>query len=184
MEERILPEDLTWKAIVETTSFESARIESAHCLETLSLRLHSEIVNINDKIAAFNLHLSRALTSEFQLIKEKIAAIFENAFKESDRYIKEYSRWKEQQMTAELVAMREHLEKETLRIEAMKGELSKPTWKKVAGEILATDFEKQIEEEIKKSSEIKVGELKLGDLGTHRLKNIESELKELLRLKT
>lgn len=33
----------------------------------------------------------------------------------------------------------------------MKEELNKPTWRKVAGEILSTDFEKKVEEMLKKS---------------------------------
>jgi hypothetical protein len=36
----------------------------------------------------------------------------------------------------------------------MKDELKKPQWRKVAGEILSTDFEKKVEDLVKKSQGI------------------------------
>jgi hypothetical protein len=40
--------------------------------------------------------------------------------------------------------MKESLEKDLSRMENMKDELSKPNWRKVAGEILATELEHKI----------------------------------------
>ncbi len=80
--------------------------------------------------------------------------------------------------------MRETLEKEQQRIDGMREELNKPQWRKVAGEILSTELEQTVENLIKKSSQLEVRTWELGDIGNFRVKNIESEIKELVRLKT
>lgn len=60
--------------------------------------------------------MSKILNNEFKQIREKINIIFENAFKESDKYIKEYMKQKEQQLAGELFTMREALLKEQEKI--------------------------------------------------------------------
>jgi hypothetical protein len=91
---------------------------------------------------------------------------------------------KEQQLTSELAQMRVLLEKEAARVDEMKEELNKPQWRKVAGEILSTDFEKKVEELVKKSETLEAGHWELGDIAGYRIKNIENELREVIRLKT
>jgi hypothetical protein len=67
-----------------------------------------------------------------------VLKVVDDAFKESEKYIKEYMIRKEQQLTADLAQMRTLLEKEVARVDEMKEELGKPQWRKVAGEILST----------------------------------------------
>lgn len=67
-----------WTGLVSSsTSFESARIESAQCLETLSVKIHSEISNINYKLDMFNGKMSKVLNTEFKNLKEKIHILVE-----------------------------------------------------------------------------------------------------------
>jgi hypothetical protein len=51
---------------------------------------------------------------------------------------------KEALLAGELLKMKETLEKELTRMDTMKDELSKPNWRKVAGEILATELEHKV----------------------------------------
>lgn len=71
-----------WAGLVNhSSSFESARIESAQCLETLSIKLHTEVSNINYKIDMFNSKMTRMLSNEFKNLREKINSIVEDVFK-------------------------------------------------------------------------------------------------------
>lgn len=79
---------------------------------------------------------------------------------------------KELQLAGDLLKMREVLEKEHIKIDTMKEELNKPQWRKVAGEILSTQMEKKVEDLIKKSNDIQIGQWELGDIGSYRIKNI------------
>lgn len=90
---------------------------------------------------------------------------------------------KEALLAGELYQIKAILEKELTKVDAMKEELTKPHWRKVAGEILTTDFEHKVEELLQKSSTLEVGKWELGDLASYRIKNIEGELREIVRLK-
>jgi hypothetical protein len=143
--------------MMSASSFESARLESSQCLENLSGKIRAEVTSVTYRIDAFNSKMSKVLSNEFKAVRERILRVFEDAFKESEKYIKEYMAKKEQQMTAELAQMKVQLEKEAARVEEMKEELNKPQWRKVAGEILSTEFEKRVEELVKKSQGIEAG---------------------------
>jgi hypothetical protein len=143
--------------MMSASSFESARLESSQCLENLSGKIRAEVSSVTYRIDAFNSKMSKVLSNEFKAVRERILRVFEDAFKESEKYIKEYMAKKEQQMTAELAQMKVQLEKEAARVEEMKEELNKPQWRKVAGEILSTEFEKRVEELVKKSQGIEAG---------------------------
>lgn len=60
-------------------------------------------------------------------------------------------------LAAELIAMRTDLTREYEKIEAMREEINKPTWRKVAGELLSSDLETKVEEKLVKSRAIDVG---------------------------
>lgn len=59
-------------------------------------------------------------------------------------------------MAGDVIKMRELLEKEYIRVETMKEEINKPQWRKIAGEILSTELEKNIEEIIKKGNQTEI----------------------------
>lgn len=65
----------------------------------------------------------------------------EASFKETERCIREYMKQKEDLLTVELKKSKMMLEKEAVKIQAMKEELQRPNWRKVAGEILSTELE-------------------------------------------
>lgn len=57
-------ENQIWTGLVaHTHTFESARIESIQCLESLSAKLSGEISNINFKLDAFNSKMGKALSN-------------------------------------------------------------------------------------------------------------------------
>lgn len=62
----------------------------------------------------------------------------------------------EQKLAGDVIKMRELLEKEYIRVETMKEEINKPQWRKIAGEILSTELEKNIEEIIKKGNQTEI----------------------------
>lgn len=100
--------------------------------------------NINFRIDQFRNNMSKVLNSELKALREEILRLVDEAFKESERSIREYMKVEEQRLAADLLKMRETLEKEYLRVEAMKEEIAKPQWRKVTGEILATELEKNL----------------------------------------
>lgn len=124
--------------LMSVSSFESARLESSQCLENLSGKIRKELSSVNYRIEAFNSKMSKVISNEFKSLREKVLRVVDEAFKESEKYIKEYMIRKEQQLTADLAQMRGLLEKEVARVDEMKEELNKPQWRKVAGEILST----------------------------------------------
>ena len=147
-----------WKGLVaHTSSFESARLESMQCLDNLTGKIGGEVANLNYKLDMFNAKMAKTLNNEFRNLRERINSIFEAAFRESEAYIKEYMQKKEAELGGELRTMRETLEKEQKRIDGMREELNKPQWRKVAGEILATELEQKVEDMIKKSATLDVG---------------------------
>ena len=127
--------------------------------------------------------MTAVLANELRGVREKVQAVLEAALKESDKYVQEYMKQKEAALAGELLQMKGLLEKELTRIEAMKDELAKPTWRKVAGEILTTDLEHKVEDLLQRSGGLEVGKWELGDLAGYRIKNIEGELREIVRLK-
>ena len=68
-------------------------------------------------------------------------------------------------------------------IEAMKEEIGKPNWRKTAGEIIASELESKVEETVKRSNQLNVGKWELGDLVGYRLKDLERDLRDAVRLK-
>ena len=83
----------------------------------------------------------RLLSSEFKSIQNRIYQMVEASFKETERCIREYMKQKEELLTVELKKSKSLLEKEAVKIQAMKEELQRPTWRKVAGEILSSGLE-------------------------------------------
>ncbi len=73
-----------------STQFESARIESAQCLENLSSDIRNEITNINFKIENFNNRMYKVIVDEFKSLRDRINHIIDESFKESEKYIREY----------------------------------------------------------------------------------------------
>ena len=67
--------------------------------------------------------------------------------------------------------MKEHLERELFKVETMKDDIKKPgnSWRKVAGELLASELETTIEMDIKKSQSMSVGHWDIGDLGAGKI---------------
>ncbi len=141
-------------------------------MENLSLKIRRELANIHTKIDTFNARMTAVLANEFRVVREKVQAVLEAAFKESDKYVQEYMKTKEATLAGEMHQMKTLLEKELNRVEVMKDELAKPTWRKVAGEILTTELEHKVEELLQKSSALEVGKWELGDLAGYRIKNI------------
>jgi hypothetical protein len=50
--------------------------------------------------------MNKMLTNELRTVREKILLILDSVFKESDRYIKEYMKRKEQQLAGDLIKIR------------------------------------------------------------------------------
>lgn len=89
----------------------------------------------------------------------------------------------EERLAGDLVKFRETLQKEYVKIEAMKEEIAKPTWRKTAGDIIASELEGKVEDLVNKSAQINVGKWELGDLVGYRLKDLERDLRDAVRLK-
>jgi CRP-like cAMP-binding protein len=94
--------------------------------------------NINYRIDQFRANMSKVLSSELKALREEILRLVDDAFKESERSILEFMKMEEDRLASDLLKMRETLEKEYVRVEAMREEISSPQWRKVTGEILAT----------------------------------------------
>lgn len=78
-----------------SNSFESARIESAQCLETMSIKLQAELQNINYKVDMFQTKLLQVLNKELSDAKEKIYMIVNKVFEESERNMRAYVKQQE-----------------------------------------------------------------------------------------
>jgi len=65
----------------------------------------------------------------------------------------------------------------------MKEEINKPGWRKVAGEVIANDLERTVDQLVKKSSALEIGRWELGDLVGYRIKDLEKSIKDVVRLK-
>ena len=135
--------------------------------------MRNEIASINVKVESFNSRMYRAISEEFKSLRERVLSIIEEGFKESEKYIREYMKTQEDRLAGELVN----------KIEAMKEEIGKPNWRKVAGEIIASELERKVDEMVRQSSQLAVGRWELGDLVGYRLKDLERDLREVVRLK-
>jgi hypothetical protein len=153
------------------------------CLDNLSNKLRNEITGINYKIDNFNGRMLKVINGEFKNLRERIYHIVEDVFKESEKYILEYMKSQEDKLAGELVRMKETLKKEHAKIEAMKEEITKPNWRKAAGEIIASELEHRIDLMTKQSAALEIGRWELGDLVGYRIKDLEKELKEVVRLR-
>lgn len=65
----------------------------------------------------------------------------------------------------------------------MKAEVEKPQWRKITGEIIASELERRVDEMVKHSGQLNVGRWELGDLVGYRLKDLEKDLRSIVRLK-
>lgn len=129
--------------------------------------------NINYRIDQFRNHMSKVLTSELKALREEILRLVDEAFKESERSIREFMKMEEERLASDMLKMRETLEKEYVRVETMREEINKPQWRKVTGEILANELEKNLEELVKKSSTMEVGRWEMKNLSGQRTKKLE-----------
>ena len=145
--------------------------------------MRNEISNINIKIENFNSRMYRVITDEFKNLRERLLFIIDESFKEGEKYIREYMKGQEEKLAGELTKIREVLQKEHAKIENMKEEISKANWRKTAGEIIASHLESTVEELVKKSNQLSIGKWELGDLVGYRLKDLERDLRDAVRLK-
>jgi hypothetical protein len=134
--------------------------------------MSTEISRINFRIDQFRNNMSKVLNSELKALREAILRLVDDAFKESERSIREYMKIEEQRLASDLLKMRETLEKEYVKIESMKEEISKPQWRKVTGEILATELEKNLEDLVKKSGGMEIGRWEMKNLSGQRMKTL------------
>lgn len=125
----------------------------------------------------------RTITSEFKSLRERVLQIFDDAFKESERYIREYMKNQEEMLTGDLYKMRDILTAESAKLETMKSEIEKPGWRKMTGEIISNEHERRIDELVKQSAQLNVGRWELGDLVGYRLKDLEKDLRSIVRLR-
>ncbi len=145
--------------------------------------MKGEISNLNNKLDSFNNKMYRTITGEFKSLRERVLQIFDDAFKESERYIREYMKNQEEMLTGDLYRMRDVLIAESNKLETMKAEIEKPQWRKMTGEIISNEHERRIDELVKQSAQLNVGRWELGDLVGYRLKDLEKDLRSIVRLK-
>ena len=81
----------------------------------------------------FRSTMARTLSQELRGLKDKLMVVIEEAFRESERSIKEYMQAEELKLAGDLVRIKEALQKEQARVEIMKEEINQPQWRKVAG---------------------------------------------------
>lgn len=77
--------------------------------------------------------MSKVLNNELKALRDQILNLVDEAFKESERSIREYMKIEEQKLAGEVIKIREILEKEYVRVETMKEEIAQPQWRKVTG---------------------------------------------------
>jgi len=82
-----------------------------------------------------------------------------------------------------MIKYKEVLQKEYMKVENMKEEIKGDNWRKTAGEIIATEMESKIKSVVKESSQINVGKWDLGDIIGYRLKDLEKDLREIVKLR-
>lgn len=82
-----------------------------------------------------------------------------------------------------MIKCKEILQKEYMKVENMKEEIKGDNWRKTAGEIIATEMESKVKLVVKESSQINVGKWDLGDIIGYRLKDLEKDLREIVKLR-
>ena len=164
------------------STFESARVESIQCLDSISGKLSNELHSINSRIDAFNQRMHHTIQQEFKAVKERIYRVIEESFAESERHVREYMLQEEHRLAGDLLAMREELKKQNVKIEGMRNEIGGEHWRKVAGEIIASEIEEKIDALMRKSAGLEVGRWEVGDLVGYRVKDIEKSVQEMVRL--
>lgn len=70
-------------------------MESLQRLERLSNKVQTQINTLNSKLQSFSSELLRVVSLNFNQTKEKIHYIVEEAFRESDVYMREFIRVQE-----------------------------------------------------------------------------------------
>jgi hypothetical protein len=65
----------------------------------------------------------------------------------------------------------------------MREEIKTSNWRKTAGEIIASELESKVQQLIRQSSEMNMQKWEFGDLVSHRLKELEKNLRETIKLK-
>lgn len=101
------------------------------------------------------------VSQEYNHIKERIYAVIEETFRDSEGYIKEYMRAQEVKFAEEIFRAREALQREIANIEAMREDISKPYWRAMAGVFVTTEFEASIESVIKQCQTIQTKNIEL-----------------------
>ena len=64
----------------------------------------------------------------------------------------------------------------------MKDEINKPSWRKVAGELLSTELEEKVEHLLNKSRNIDIKHWEIGDLGIAKVSSLENHLRDMIKL--
>ena len=102
--------------MAKVITFQSARLESAQCLDIMIVILQTEISSINYKVDAFRSKMSQILDEQFANLREKIIYMVEKVIQESQNNIKIYIKQQEKSLAADLVIMRQNLMKEYQKI--------------------------------------------------------------------
>lgn len=125
----------------------------------------------------------KVIVDEFKSLRDRINHIIDESFKESEKYIREYMKAQEEKLAGDMIKCKEILQKEYMKVENMKEEIKGDNWRKTAGEIIATEMESKIKLVVKESSQINVGKWDLGDIIGYRLKDLEKDLREIVKLR-
>ena len=166
--------------VTYSSSFESARVETAQRLEGLANKVKTEINNLNYKIEMFNSQMLTVVTQEYNHIKERIYQCVEETFRESENYVREYMRAQEMKFAEEILRARESLQREISSIEAMREDINKPYWRNMAGVFITSEFEARIESVIKQCQTIQTKNIEFETAG-FKLKDMENYLIESVR---
>lgn len=75
-------------------------------MDGLSVKLQSEISNINYKIDVFHSKMTKLLNNEFENLHKQILIIVDNVFSESEANIRAYIKEQEETLAGELIEMR------------------------------------------------------------------------------
>lgn len=82
----------------------------------------------------------KILSNELKIFRDKLLLMVDEAFKTTEKNIKNYMKLEEEKLASEVLKIRKNLEEEYIHIETLKEDINKPQWRKVAGELLSTDL--------------------------------------------
>lgn len=99
-----------------STTFESARMEAAECLDNLSREIKSEMSNIDRRIENFTNGLMKTLTDHFKNVRDQMYKMVDMVIKESERTLYDFKRVQEQRIAGELMQIKSLLQKEFLKV--------------------------------------------------------------------